>query len=70
MTVTELAEKHGRILKRFHDSSCTALIYNYEIYLERTSFGYIMQVYVNEGITLRFDTVDQLEEAIIGLKNR
>jgi hypothetical protein len=70
MTVTELADKHGKILKRFHDGSCTALLYNFECYLERTSFGYILQINVNEGVTNRFDTVEQLEEAVIELKNR
>jgi hypothetical protein len=67
MTVTELAEKHGRILKRFHDGSCTAMLYNFECYLERTSFGYILKIDVNEGVTTRYDTIEELEEAVIRL---
>jgi hypothetical protein len=67
MTVTELADKHGRILKRFHDGSCTAMLYNFECYLERTSFGYILKIDVNEGVTTRYDTIEELEEAVIRL---
>jgi hypothetical protein len=70
MTVTELADKHGKITKRFHDGSCNAIMYNYECYLERTSLGYILRINVNEGITTRYDTVEQLEQAIIELKKR
>jgi hypothetical protein len=67
MTVTELADKHGRILKRFHDGSCTAMLYNFECYLERTSFGYILKIDVNEGVTTRYNTIEELEEAVIKL---
>jgi hypothetical protein len=67
MTVTELADKHGRILKRFHDGSCTAMLYNFECYLERTSFGYILKIDVNEGVTTRYDTIEELEKAVIRL---
>jgi hypothetical protein len=67
MTVTELADKHGTILKRFHDGSCTAMLYNFECYLERTSFGYILKIDVNEGVTTRYDTIEELEEAVIRL---
>lgn len=70
MTIKELAQKHGVILKEFHEGSVTFKSNGFEMYIERTSFGYILQVYVNEGITNRFDTIEQLEEAIIVIKNK
>jgi hypothetical protein len=70
MTVAELAEKHGRIEKFFHDGSVTASIYNFQCYLERTSFGYILKINVNDGITNLFNTFEELEQALIGLKHR
>jgi hypothetical protein len=70
MTVFELAQKHGRVIKHFHDGSCTALLYHFECYIERTSFGYILKINVNDGITNLFNTFEELEQAIIGLKHR
>ena len=70
MTVKELAQKHGTISKEFHEGSVIFKSNGFEMYVERTSFGYILQVYINEGTTYRFDTIEQLEEAVIKAKQK
>ena len=68
MTIKELASKHGVVSKEFHEGSVIFKANGYEMYIERTSFGYILQVYLNEGTTYRFDTIEELEEAVIQTK--
>ena len=68
MTIKELANKHGVVSKEFHEGSVIFKANGYEMYIERTSFGYILQVYLNEGTTYRFDTIEELEEAVIQTK--
>jgi hypothetical protein len=67
MTIKELAEKHGKIEKEFHEGSVKALINNFQCYLERTSFGYILQVNLDQGVTTRYDTIEELEQALLEL---
>lgn len=70
MTIKQLAEKHGVIHKEFHEGSVIFKTNGFEMYMERTSFGYILQVYVNEGTTNLYMTIDELEAAIIAIKNK
>lgn len=69
MTIKELAEKHGIIKREFHEGAVVLLLSNQtEVYLERTSFGYIIQSYMHPGNTFRFDTIEELENELIAMK--
>ena len=67
MTIKELAEKHGKLDKEFHEGSVIVNINGFQCYLERTSFGYILQINVNQGVTRRYDTIEELEKAMLEL---
>jgi hypothetical protein len=68
MTIVELAQEQGTVTKEFHSGAVVFKANGFEMYIERTSFGYILQVYVNKGITHLFQTIDELKDAIENVK--
>jgi hypothetical protein len=71
MTIKELAEKHGVIKREFHQGAVVLQLPNQtEVYLERTSFGFIIQSYMHPGNTFRFDTIEELESELVAMKGR
>ena len=69
MTVKDMAQKHGVITREFHEGAVVVqLPNNLEVYMERTSFGFIIQSYMHPGNTFMFNTIEELEQELVLMK--